>query len=102
MRPEGARARAHGLQRDKACAAWFTDSGHVGPCAYGAAKLEPMDMPEWLLGLAAVVIPWCGIAHLGDWPNSCHMAVYPDGSCGVGSRADDIAIFCAKGKRREP
>ncbi|CAK8997871.1 Alpha-ketoglutarate-dependent dioxygenase alkB homolog 3 (Alkylated DNA repair protein alkB homolog 3) (mAbh3) [Durusdinium trenchii] len=96
-------------------AKWLQPSGPNGPiprktawmvyfdctCTYryGRIEVEPQRYPPWMCTLMHWVMPCCGINEQKDWPNSCNLNLYQDGSASVGWHADDEHLF--QGKNRD-
>eukprot|EP00913_Durusdinium_trenchii_P012268 g11520.t1 len=66
---------------------------------YGRIEVEPQRYPPWMCTLMHWVMPCCGINEQKDWPNSCNLNLYQDGSASVGWHADDEHLF--QGKNRD-
>eukprot|EP00434_Breviolum_minutum_P035539 symbB.v1.2.031463.t1/scaffold3639.1/size85583/2 len=66
---------------------------------YGRIEVEPQQYPPWMCTLMHWVMPCCGINEQKDWPNSCNLNLYEDGSTSVGWHADDEQLF--QGKARD-
>jgi alkylated DNA repair dioxygenase AlkB len=46
-----------------------------------------------MLDLMAIIMSACGLASREDWPDSCNMNYYLDGTMSVGWHADDEVLF---------
>lgn len=63
---------------------------------YGRIEVQPQQYPQWMCTLMHWVMPCCGINEQKDWPNSCNLNLYEDGSTSVGWHADDEQLFQGK------
>jgi alkylated DNA repair dioxygenase AlkB len=73
--------------------AWMT----AAPCdckyRYGGAEVAPEPFPAWMMEILAVCMPLCGLPEKEQWPNSCNLNLYVDGTHSVGWHADDESLF---------
>jgi len=56
----------------------------------------PEEYPPWMLELMKLVMPFCGLTQVAEWPNSCNLNLYEDGGMSVGWHTDDERIFQGK------
>lgn len=63
---------------------------------YGGVDVEPQGFPRWMEEIMQAYMPLCGIESREQWPNSCNLNLYKDGSMAVGWHADDEQLFQGK------
>merc|ERR1712070_1277601 len=63
---------------------------------YGGHEVEPQVYPHWMFMIMNVVMPFFGLPHAADWPNSCNLNLYDTGDSSVAWHADDEALFNGK------
>merc|ERR1712039_78078 len=50
-------------------------------------------MAPWMIEVMAHYMPHCGFSDPAEWPNSCNVNLYEDGTQSVGWHADDEDLF---------
>lgn len=78
--------------------AWMVSGGCTCTYKYGGVDVSPQPFPSWMEEIMSVYMPLCGIKSRADWPNSCNLNLYVDGSMAVGWHADDEKLF--QGRQR--
>jgi len=73
--------------------AWMVKKGCTCAYRYGGLEVQPQIYPNWMLELLRHAMPLCGLADTKDWPDSCNMNLYSDGSMSVGWHSDDERLF---------
>lgn len=75
---------------------WMVSKGCTCVYRYGGVEVDPEVFPPWMTQLMQIVMPYYGIPELRDWPNSCNLNLYEDGSHTVGWHTDDERLFQGK------
>jgi len=73
--------------------AWMVRSGCKCPYRYGGVLVQPQVFPAWMTDVLRTYMPYCGMPKEEDWPDSCNVNLYEDGSNSVGWHSDDEALF---------
>lgn len=73
--------------------AWMVRPGCTCPYRYGGVLVEPQVFPSWMSDVLRTYMPYCGFQREEDWPDSCNVNLYEDGSNSVGWHSDDEALF---------
>lgn len=73
--------------------AWMVQRGCSCTYHYGDVEVEPQIFPNWMLELLRHAMPRCGLCDPMDWPNSCNLNLYSNGSMCVGWHSDDEQLF---------
>ncbi|CAL1168832.1 unnamed protein product [Cladocopium goreaui] len=71
---------------------WMVKSGCQCPYRYGGVTIKPQEFPDWMTELLRTYMPYCGKSE-EEWPDSCNVNLYEDGSHAVGWHTDDEALF---------
>ncbi|CAK9054129.1 unnamed protein product [Durusdinium trenchii] len=87
QQPEG----PHGLMPRKT--AWVVKPGCRCSYRYGGVVIPPQEFPPWMTDLLRTYMPYCGKKNEDEWPDSCNVNLYEDGSHAVGWHTDDEALF---------
>mmetsp|Transcript_20017 Transcript_20017/g.47034 ORF Transcript_20017/g.47034 Transcript_20017/m.47034 type:complete len:407 (+) Transcript_20017:21-1241(+) len=74
---------------------WLVRSGCSCPYRYGGAVVDATPFPPFMEELMDVVMPLCGFPkeEAEDWPNSCNVNLYADGTDYLDWHADDEPLF---------
>lgn len=74
---------------------WLVRSGCSCPYRYGGAVVDATPFPPFMNELMDVVMPLCGFPkeEAEDWPNSCNVNLYADGTDYLDWHADDEPLF---------
>jgi len=73
--------------------AWMVVPGCLCTYRYGGIEVQPQVFPPWMQEIMSLYMPYCGLPDPADWPNSCNVNLYENGSQSVGWHADDEALF---------
>jgi len=73
--------------------AWMVKPGCRCQYRYGGVMVEPQAFPAWMTDLIRTYMPYCGKTREEDWPDSCNVNLYEDGSDSVGWHSDNEALF---------
>lgn len=73
--------------------AWMVADGCRCTYRYGGIEVQPQVFPEWMPEIMGVYMKYCGLPDPAQWPNSCNVNLYENGSQSVGWHADDEALF---------
>lgn len=76
--------------------AWLVAEPCTCTYRYGGVDVAPQPYPPWMLELMRLVMPKCGLHELHEFPNSCNMNLYEDGTMSVGWHSDDESLFQGK------
>jgi len=76
--------------------AWMVKQGCSCTYKYGGLEVEPQVFPPWMIRMMRSVMPLCGLHEAKDWPDSCNLNLYEDGSMSVGWHSDDERLFQGK------
>jgi len=76
--------------------AWVVAPGCRCTYRYGGIGVEPQEFPRWMVEIMELYMPYCGLPERGDWPNSCNVNLYENGSHSVGWHSDDEVLFNGK------
>lgn len=71
---------------------WMVKRGCKCPYRYGGVTIHPQEFPEWMTELLRTYMPYCGKTE-DEWPDSCNVNLYEDGSHAVGWHTDDETLF---------
>merc|ERR1712187_953296 len=63
---------------------WMVQEGCYCPYSYGGVRVDPVHFPPWMRTLMADVMPLCGYSDPSQWPNSCNLNCYADGTDSIG------------------
>jgi len=73
--------------------AWMVAQGCQCTYRYGGIEVQPQVFPNWMLDIMSVYMSYCGLSDTSQWPDSCNVNLYENGSQSVGWHADDEALF---------
>jgi len=73
--------------------AWMVTPGCSCTYRYGGIEVQPQVFPEWMHEVLGIYMPYCGLKDPTEWPNSCNVNLYENGSQSVGWHADDEVLF---------
>lgn len=73
--------------------AWMVTQGCSCHYRYGGVSVEPQVFPPWMHEILRVYMPYCGLPNEADWPDSCNVNLYENGSKSVGWHSDDEILF---------
>ena len=62
-------------------------------CRLSGVLIHPQAFPSWMDELLRTYMRYCGKNTEDEWPDSCNVNLYEDGSHAVGWHADDEALF---------
>lgn len=78
--------------------AWMVMSSCTCTYRYGGVDVSPQKYPPWMYELMEAYMPLCGLTERDQWPDSCNLNWYKDGSMSVGWHADDEKLFQGRQK----
>merc|ERR1712137_780518 len=76
--------------------AWLVEPGCSCAYRYGVFHVNGKQFPPWMLEMMEITMPHFNLMHRSQWPNSCNLNLYDDGTSSVGWHADDEQLFNAK------
>jgi len=72
---------------------WMVKSPCCCKYGYGGHLVEPKAFAPWVEEAMSTCMHFCGLTNPAEWPNSCNLNLYEDGSQSVAWHADDETLF---------